>query len=798
MTVTLQQIKKLPEKQRVAFFKSLKPEEMDALWHQWAFIGRPEQILPDGDWSFWLYLAGRGAGKALAVDTPILTKNRSWTTMGELVAGDVVFDEEGIPCNVLEAHPVLHDRRCYNVVFSDESSIVADAEHLWETATKNERYAGTTSVRTTEQIKDTLIYVNERNHAVAVAAPLQYETASLPIPPYVLGAWLGDGNSDSAYITSMDPEIIANIEAEGFECVEKPHRAQGRAKYYNIRYVGQVGMIPEKGQRFTSGGGFHSVLKSNNLLHNKHIPRAYLTASVEQRIALMQGLVDTDGTLSKGTGEYTISSSKKDLALDILELACGLGLKATIHSHMGQYRVDGVVKRTKPYYDIRFRAPFVLTKLTRKVERHVYTKQFMRSRLRYIEAVDEVPTVPIRCITVDSPSRLYLAGRTLIPTHNTRTGGETVREWVKRGKMRVGMIAPTAADTRDVMVEGESGILNSCWEKDETYDGQFMGKPLYEPSKRRLTWAHGAIASLYSADEAERLRGPQHDALWADELCAWRDPMTWDLAMFGLRLGKNPQAFISTTPKPTKLIKEVLRNPATIVTRGSTYDNRDNLADSFFKQIITKYEGTRLGKQELMGELLEESEDALWNRENLDDTRLRKMPENVWIKRLVVAVDPATTSKMTSAETGMIVVGLGSDDHIYVLHDASGRMTPEQWGAKAVRLWREWSCDSIIAEVNQGGDMVKHVFNTVDRNVPVRMVRAARGKQARAEPVSAMWEQKRAHIVGDMPELEDQMCQWEPLSGDESPDRIDALVWGVHEVALLGGVVGQGRIENAY
>lgn len=390
---------------------------------------------------------------------------------------------------------------------------------------------------------------------------------------------------------------------------------------------------------------------------------------------------------------------------------------------------------------------------------------------------------------------LYLAGR---GAGKTRTGGETVREWVKRGKMRIGMIAPTAADTRDVMVEGESGILNSCWEKDMTHDGQFMGKPIYEPSKRRLTWAHGAIASLYSADEAERLRGPQHDAMWADELCAWRDPLTWDLAMFGLRLGKNPQAFISTTPKPTKLIKEVLRNPATIVTRGSTYDNRDNLADSFFRQIITKYEGTRLGKQELMGELLEESEDALWNRENLDDTRLKKMPDNVWIKRLVVAVDPATTSKMTSAETGMIVVGIGSDDHIYVLHDASGRMTPEQWGAKAVRLWREWSCDSIVAEVNQGGDMVKHVFQTVDRNVNVRMVRAARGKQARAEPVSALWEQKRAHIVGDMSELEDQMCQWEPLSGDESPDRIDALVWGVHEVALLGGVVGQGRIENAY
>jgi phage terminase large subunit-like protein len=390
---------------------------------------------------------------------------------------------------------------------------------------------------------------------------------------------------------------------------------------------------------------------------------------------------------------------------------------------------------------------------------------------------------------------LYLAGR---GAGKTRTGGETVREWVKRGKMRIGMIAPTAADTRDVMVEGESGILKSCWAKDKTYDGQEMGLPLYEPSKRRLTWANGAIASLYSADEPERLRGPQHDAMWADELCAWRLPETWDLAMFGLRLGKNPQAFISTTPKPTRLIKDLIKNPATIVTRGSTYDNRANLADSFFKQIITKYEGTRLGKQELMGELLEESDEALWHREMIDTTRVRNLPQGMWFKRLVVAVDPATTSKDSSAETGIIVVGLGSDNHVYVLADASGRYSPEQWATRSIALWRTWQCDCIVAEVNQGGDMVKHTFQTVDRNVPVRMVRASRGKQARAEPVSAFWEQGRAHIVGEMPLLEDQMCQWEPMSGMESPDRIDALVWGVTECAITGVLSGEGRIENAY
>lgn len=390
---------------------------------------------------------------------------------------------------------------------------------------------------------------------------------------------------------------------------------------------------------------------------------------------------------------------------------------------------------------------------------------------------------------------LYLAGR---GAGKTRTGGETMREWIKRGKMRGGMIAPTAADARDVMVEGNSGILSVCWENDETYDGVKIGKPLYEPSKRRLTWQNGAIASLYSADEPERLRGPQHDCMWADELCAWRDPTTWDLAMFGLRLGVNPQAFISTTPKPTKVIKELLKNDSTVITRGTTYSNRANLADSFFKQIIKKYEGTRLGQQELMGVLLEESEDALWSREILDKTRLLKIPDGVWFKRLVVAVDPATTSKDTSAETGIIVIGLGNDDHVYVLHDASGRYTPEAWGRKAVQLWRVFHCDSIVAEVNQGGDMVKHTFKTVDPNIPVHMVRASRGKQARAEPVSALWEQGRAHIVGNMSELEDQMCEWEPLTGAESPDRIDATVWGVTFVAITGTLQGEGRLDNAY
>lgn len=436
-----------------------------------------------------------------------------------------------------------------------------------------------------------------------------------------------------------------------------------------------------------------------------------------------------------------------------------------------------------------------LKKLPEK-ERHAFLKKYKPKDLEalwhhwpFLARPEQLPPPG------DWSTWIYLAGR---GAGKTRTGGETCRQWVKEGYKRLGMIAPTAGDARDVMIEGESGLLNSVsWKGDYDNAGQYMGIPVYEPSKRRVTWANGAMASLYSADEPERLRGPQHEAIWADELASWTHPEAWDMAMFGLRIGKHPKTFVSTTPKPVKLLIEILKNPYTVKTHGTTYDNRDNLAPSFFKQVITKYEGTRLGQQELLGDILEESEQALWARDTLDNTRVKSLPKDLWFKRLVVAIDPATTSKSTSNMTGIVVVGLGSDNHIYVLNDSSGIYSPDEWAKKAIRLYHAWQCDSIVAEVNQGGDMVKHTLRTVEA-IPIQTVRAARAKQARAEPVSALWEQGRAHIVGSMPMLEDQLCQWEPLSGAESPDRLDALVWGVTFVGVLNQVVGEGKIGGLY
>lgn len=389
----------------------------------------------------------------------------------------------------------------------------------------------------------------------------------------------------------------------------------------------------------------------------------------------------------------------------------------------------------------------------------------------------------------------FIAGR---GSGKTRAGAEWVRERVKQGFRRIGLVAPTAGDARDVMVEGESGLLSVCWEKDKTHAGAKMGRPNYEPSKRRVTWENGAMATLYSADEPERLRGPQHDTLWCDETCAWRYVReTWDMAMFGLRLGEDPRTLITTTPKPIKLLREILKNPKTAITRGSTFDNAANLAKPFFDTIVAAYKGTRLGRQELYAELLDEAEGALWSRTTLDQCHLAA-PDD--LSRIVVAIDPAITAKTESNETGIVICGRESQTlgHGFLLADVSGRYTPGDWGQKAVDSFYHWGADLIVAEGNQGGDMVRHTIKTVDPNVPVRIVHASRGKAARAEPVAALYEQGRIHHSGPFSELEDQLVTWEPLSGMESPDRLDALVWGFTELFLKGGPRSIGAPPQAF
>jgi phage terminase large subunit-like protein len=370
---------------------------------------------------------------------------------------------------------------------------------------------------------------------------------------------------------------------------------------------------------------------------------------------------------------------------------------------------------------------------------------------------------------------LILAGRGY---GKTRVGAETVNTWANSGRYgRIGLIGRTAADVRDVMVEGESGILASAapWQR-----------PKYEPSKRRLTWPNGARATTYSADEPESVRGPQHDGLWCDEVAAWSGPEALDLALMGLRLGEDPRAILTTTPKPTPFIKRLRAQSNVAITTGTTYENLSNLAAAFRKQVVEQYEGTRLGLQELMAQILDDNPDALWRREPmLDALRVpRGDLDALDLVRIVVAVDPAVSVAEGSAETGIIVVGLGVDGHLYVLADKSGRYTPEGWASQAIAAYHAYNADRIVGEVNNGGDLVeRNVRASADQPIPFQAVHASRGKRIRAEPVAAIYERGKAHHVGAFPILEDQLCDWTP-DDDVSPDRLDALVWGATALVL--------------
>lgn len=375
----------------------------------------------------------------------------------------------------------------------------------------------------------------------------------------------------------------------------------------------------------------------------------------------------------------------------------------------------------------------------------------------------------------------------------TRAGTEALRSLVESGQAkRIALVNDTAADVRDVNVEGPDGILAVCppW-----------NRPVYEPSKRRLTWpdkgypSDGAVATCYAAEAPEMLRGPQHDAALCDELAKWKNLKKKDLEggtafdnlMMGLRVGPNPRCLIPTTPRAIPLIRELRKRPTTHVVTGSSYENRANLSPAWFEDTLARYEGTRLGRQEIYGELLDDVPGALWRRDWIERDRVDSAPA---MRRVVVAIDPAAKSKDTSDETGLVVCGVNFAGHGYVLEDASGRYTPDGWGRKAIDLYRKWSADRIVAEENQGGEMVSHTLRTIFPLVSYRGVHASRGKIARAEPVAALSEQAKLHHVGMFPELEDQLCTWDATTGEGSPDRLDAMVWGLTELLLSnsGGI----------
>jgi phage terminase large subunit-like protein len=363
---------------------------------------------------------------------------------------------------------------------------------------------------------------------------------------------------------------------------------------------------------------------------------------------------------------------------------------------------------------------------------------------------------------------LFLAGR---GAGKTRTAAEWLA-WkaISNEGTRWAIVAPTHADARDTCVEGESGILNILKEYGVLKD--------YNRSISEIFLTNRSRIKLFSGEEPDRLRGPQFHGGWFDELAAFKRADAWDQYQFGARLGQHPQTIITTTPRPTKLIKDLVDREGVKVVRGSTFDNAKNLAASALAELKLRYENTRLGRQELYGEILDTVEGALWTREMIERARVTDIPPLI---RIVVAIDPAVTNNADSDETGIVAAGITSDNHYYVLSDKSLRASPDAWARQAVNLYHDLGADKIIAETNNGGDMVTLLIKQVDHSAPVKKVTATRGKQLRAEPISSLYEQGRVHHHGYFAELETQMCEWTPVSS-ESPDRLDALVWAITEL----------------
>jgi predicted phage terminase large subunit-like protein len=374
---------------------------------------------------------------------------------------------------------------------------------------------------------------------------------------------------------------------------------------------------------------------------------------------------------------------------------------------------------------------------------------------------------------------LLLAGR---GWGKTRTGAETVRGWIESGECkRLAIVNDTAADVLGVNIHGPDGLIAVCppWDK-----------PKWNGATRSLTWKNGAVAITYSAEAPELLRGPQHDGAWADEPAKWKNlrkkdaegGTAWDNLMLGLRMGNHPRCVATTTPRPIPLIKDLLKRPNVVVTRGNTFENDANLTDEWFQEIESLYGGTRLGRQELYAELLEDIEGALWNRSQIDALRVQDKPEQ--LKRIVVAIDPAVSTNEGSAETGIVVAGLGVDGHGYVLADVSGKMSPDGWVQAVVKAYHAHAADRVVAEINNGGNLVGYALRTVGKHIPYKELHASRGKRTRAEPVAALYEQGKVHHVGTFSDLEDQLTTWDASANEASPDRLDALVWALTELML--------------
>ena len=793
----------LSEEDRAIILEGVDMEDYLYDWSQW---GRPKQIIPSEPYyNVHLLLMGRGYGKLLSIDTPILMADGSWKKNGDLVDGDIILDEEGNPTTVLQAHDITVPDKAYRLHFSDGTWIDAGGEHLWTTWTHAERKSfnrtgegvldiNDTSVgfpvnwprwdrknrwggpkgsgpkvRTTQDIVDTFTYGKRRdtNHSIPLVKPIPFEEKEYLVPPEILGYWLGDGHTADQVITCHVDEVsyvTALMEKYGFKTTSR----MSHDNTWSVRVL-----------------GLRKLLKEIGVLGNKHIPEEYLTGSVDQRTALLSGLLDSDGTINKTSGHIEFCTVLPALAKGVTHLVRTLGEKPT-GKWSGSY-LYGVQKKDR--YRLSWRPKFNPFGLERK--RGLYQElgaQSLRNYHRMIVAYEEITPGPMRCITVDSPNALYLAGEGLIPTHNTRAMSEFARSKAMAVPgTRIALMGRTNGETRDILVSGESGVMSIPQPENE--------RPVYKSAEGRVVWPNGSEAKILSAEQPDSARGGQYHYAIVDELAAHTpfvgsDGVTaFQNVRIATRLGERPTLVVATTPKKVQVLRDMIeesKDPTKSirVVHGKTSENTSNLSSVYMDMIYGTYAGTSLARQELEGEMLdEEIEGALWSEEdiivNLEMTeeRARRLPIRL------VAVDPSVAENPND-ECGIVVIGATNERAMYkrkavVLEDASLKASPEVWAQEVVRQVKKWKAVGAVVEKNQGHHLLTMAIHAVDPNIRVFPVNAGLSKAARAEPVSQVYEQKRVTHLYPFPLLEQQMVTWEPSISKKSPDRVDALVWGI-------------------
>lgn len=746
-----------------------KKKLLEKLLYDFSLWRLPQQeIPPDSEFRYYVNLSGRGGSKAVWTETPILT-SQGFKKMLDIEVGDKVFDEQGNPCNVTHISEIMHNPTC-KITFSDNSIIYADYEHQWVTLTNDDRrykykckdvqnnfWADKDPITTKDILSTQKLIDNRNNHCIPLAAPLHLAESELPIPPYVLGAWLGDGKASSPSICGIDVEVFQKIESLGVKLSNwKP---KGSCKQFGMSMT-DINMTQE--------------LRNLKVLDDKHIPDKYLMASYPQRLELLKGLLDTDGTFVGTNTRVSFSASNQKLAEDVFFLVCSLGMKPTIKAY--QAKLYGVPKKIT--YKVSFTALTQVFHISRKADRIMLEgTHYRRNTHRMITGVSDVGILPVKCIAVDSPNSMYLAGKSLIPTHNTKLSSEEIRKRaLATPNTRINLIAPTHSDARDTNLEGDSGVIAVCNPSEIKKYLKNQGQVLFSNGSRLLT---------FSAQEPERLRGKQSHYCFMDEFCAFEDNMQEILTQVQMsnRLGSDPKIYITTTPKPSKVLEDLISRPDTHLVVSGTLAN-PFLATPQVKELVERYANTAIGQQELFGQILTEQRGANWTREMIDNNRVQpdQVPELI---RVIIAVDPSSTNTKRSDECGIMVAGMSADKHFYVLRDLSVKTTPQLWAQRVMQAFHQYHASTVVVEKSDG-DLVKTILNNMDKTVPIRMLSHQRkGKTVRAEPIAQLYQQGRVHHVGYHKELENQLCS--KVQGDStSDDRHDALVYAVRELSQAG------------